>query len=73
MKSYELLKELHSVSLHKGEAYLRGEKNLTILEGKILPKSEYFSTFKPLSNFFEPDVVLMYGSHEKQYLYKVNK
>lgn len=73
MKAYELLKELHRVSLYKGEAYLRGEKKLTILKGKILLNSEYFVTFKPLCNSIKPDVILMYGSYEKQYLYKVQK
>lgn len=72
MKAYDLLKELHGISLFEGEAYINGGLKFTILQGSVLPKSEYFVTFKPLTKC-EPDAIITYGTEDKQYFYKVQK
>lgn len=77
MKAFDMLKALHSIDIRKGEDYINGSKEtgykLEVLQGKLKPKHWYFVDFHEKTILGHPDVIITYGSNEKQYFYELEK
>lgn len=71
MKAKEFIKDRHRFNLCRGSAYMNTKYKLDIISGELKPRSLYYFSFKVRDLSTPPDVVLILGGGDTQYLWKI--